>query len=170
MRMGEMNIWSMFRLRPRSVLLRLLAATLAVAAPASAGVVNGVRTVDGLTVYLGIVPAAVTRGHPAGHAERTMHGGAARPTTHDVHLVVAVFNSANGKRLRDLGVVARIHGDGRILATVPLTPMTVNGAQTYGGYASIGFLDDVMINVDIRRPGRTPRTSVVTTQFEYVHD
>ncbi len=37
-----------------------LAVPLALAAPAVAGVVNGVSTVDGLTVYLGVVPAAVT--------------------------------------------------------------------------------------------------------------
>ena len=158
------------RFGPLSAVPGLLAAALAFAAPAGAGVVDGVRSVDGLTVYLGVVPAAVTRGHPVGHTERTMHGGVAKPTTHDVHLVVAVFNSASGERLRNLGVSARIHDDGRNLGTVRLTPMTVNRVQTYGGYASIGYLDDVMISVDIRRPSRTPRTSVVTAQFAYVHD
>lgn len=148
----------------------LVAATLLMAAPAAAGVVDGVRTVDGLTVYLGVVPAAVTRGHPPGHTERTMHGGATRPTSHDVHLVVAVFNSASGERLRNVRVTARIHADGRNLGTVRLAPMTVNRALTYGGYASIGLLDDIMISIDIWRPGRTPHTSTVTAQFDYVHD
>lgn len=54
--------------------LCLLAVPLALAAPAGAGVIDGLRTVDGLTVYLGVVPAAVTRAHPLGHTERTMHG------------------------------------------------------------------------------------------------
>ena len=148
----------------------LLAVALAVAAPAGAGVADGVKTVDGLTVYLGVVPAAVTRAHLPAHAERTMHGGLARPGLHDVHLLVAVFNSASGKRVGNVAVTARIHGDGRKLGTVRLTPMTVNGALTYGGYASIGLLDDIMISIDIRRPGRTPRTSTVTAQFDYSHD
>ena len=153
-----------------SSVLLFLAAMLAFAAPAAAGVVDGVRTVDGLTVYLGAVPAAVIRGHAPGHTERTMHDGPARSGMHDVHLLVAVFNSASGKRIGNVAVTARIHGDGRNLAAVRLTPMTVNGALTYGGYASIGLLDDIMISIDIKRPGRTPRTSTVTAQFEYVHD
>ena len=147
-----------------------MAVALALAAPAAAGVVDGVKTVDGLTVYLGVVPAAVTRAHPQGHTERTMHDGIAKPTIHDVHMLVAVFNSASGERIRNVAVMARIHGDGRNLGTVRLTPMTINGALTYGGYASIGLLDDIMISIDIRRPGRTPKTSVVTAQFAYVHD
>jgi hypothetical protein len=53
----------------------ILAGALELAAPASAGVVDGVRAVDGLTVYFGVVPAAVTRGHPAGHVERTSYVG-----------------------------------------------------------------------------------------------
>jgi hypothetical protein len=133
-------------------------------------VVDGVRTVDGLTVYLGVVPAAVTRSHPSGHTERTMHDGVSRPGVHDVHLLVAVFDSANGRRLRNVKVTARIHGTGRNLGTVPLQPMTVNGALTYGGYATIGWEEDVMVLVDIWRPSRTPRTSTTTAQFEYAHD
>jgi hypothetical protein len=159
----------LFRLVPRG--LCIVAASFALAAPAGAGVVDGVKTVDGLTVYLGVVPAAVTRGHAPQHTESTMHGGAAaRRSIHDVHLLVAVFNSASGQRLRNVKVTARIHGAGRNLGTVPLTPMTVNGALTYGGYAKLGWEEDVMILVDIRRPGRTPRTSTTTAQFEYAHD
>lgn len=149
----------------------LVAASLAFTAPAGAGVVDGVKTVDGLTVYLGVVPAAVTRGHAPQHTESTMHGGAAaRRSIHDVHLLVAVFNSASGQRLRNVRVTARIHGTGRNLGTVPLTPMTVSGAMTYGGYANLGLEEDVMILVDVWRPGRTPHTSTTTAQFEYGHD
>ena len=148
----------------------MVAASLAFTAPAGAGIVDGVKTVDGLTVYLGVVPAAVTRAHPPQHTERTMHGGVSKPSIHDVHLLVAVFNSASGVRLRNIKVTARIHATGRNLGTVSLKPMTVNGALTYGGYAKLGWDEDVMILVDIRRPGRTPRTSTVTAQFQYAHD
>lgn len=159
----------LFRLAGRS--LCMVAAALAFAAPACAGVVDGVKTVDGLTVYLGVVPAAVTRAHAPQHTEGSMHGGVStRRSIHDVHLLVAVFNRASGERMRNVQVTARIHGTGRNLGTVTLTPMTVNGALTYGGYTSLGVEQDVMISVDIKRPGRTPRTSIVTAQFEYVHD
>lgn len=146
------------------------AASLALAPPAGAGVVDGMRTVDGLTVYLGVVPAAVTRAHAPQHPERTMHGGPAKAGIHDVHLLVAVFNRATGERLRNVAVTARIHGAGKNRGTVPLSAMTINGVLTYGAYTSLGLAEDVMISVDIKRPGRTPRTGIVTAQFEYAHD
>lgn len=147
-----------------------LIAVLSFAVPAEAGVVDGVKTVDGLTVYLGVVPAAVTRVHPSGHTERAMHGGIASPGLHDVHLMVALFDRASGRRVSNVSVTARIHGTGRNRGTVRLLPMTINGARTYGGYASLGLDQDLMIALDIKRPGRALRTSVVTAQFEYRHD
>jgi hypothetical protein len=162
------SVFSAYHIASR--LCCLVLASLAFTAPAPAGVVDGVKTVDGLTVDLGVVPAAVTRAHAPQHPERTMHGGIPRPSFHDVHLLVAVFNSASGQRLRNVAVTARIHGTNRNRWTVPLTPMTVNGALTYGGYTNVGAEEDVMISIDIKRPGRTPCTSTTTAQFEYVHD
>ena len=148
----------------------LLAVPLALASPASAGVVDGVKTVDGLTVYLGLVPAAMTRAHPPQHAETTMHGGIARPSVHDVHLLVAVFNKATGERLNNVIVTARIHGTNLNRWTVPLTPMTVNGVLTYGGYTSLGVEQDVMISVEIKRPRERRHLRIVTADFDYAHD
>ena len=150
--------------------LCIVAAALAFVSPAGAGVVDGVKTVDGLTVYLGVVPAAVTRAHARKHPERTMHGGISRPGIHNVHILVAIFNSASGQRLKNVAVTARIHGTNRNRWTVPLSAMTINGAYTYGGYTSLGLEEEIMISIDIRRPGRTPHTSTTTAQFEYVHD
>lgn len=164
----KLPVISLLRLAARSLCLAL--ASLALAGPAAAGVVNGVQTVNGLTVYLGVVPAAVTRAHAQGHVERTMHGGVAKPGLHDVHLLVAVFNQAGGERLKNVTVTARLHGTGNNRWIVPLSPMTINGALTYGGYTSLGREEDIMISIDVRRPGRTPHTSTDTAQFEYVHD
>lgn len=141
-----------------------------IASPAGAGVIDGVQTVDGLNVYLGVVPAAVTRRHAPQHEERTMHGGVARPGLHDVHLLVALFDRATGERLRNVTVAARIHGMGNNSWTVPLAPMTINGALTYGGYTSLGAEEDVRISVDIVRAGRSQRSRTETAQFRYVHD
>lgn len=140
------------------------------AGPAGAGVIDAVQTVDGLTVYLGVVPAAITRRHAPLHEERSMHGGVATPGLHDVHLLIALFDRATGERLRNVAVTARIHGTGSNLWTVPLSAMTINGALTYGGYTSLGIEEDVMISVDVTRPGRTQRTRTETAQFRYVHD
>ena len=165
-----MNRSSLSPLRLASRGFCIGAASLALAPPAGAGVVDGMRTVDGLTVYLGVVPAAVTRTHAPQHPERNMHGGISRPSFHDIHLLVAVFNSASGQRLRNVAVTARIHGTNRNRWTVPLTPMTVNGALTYGGYTNVGAEEDVMISIDVTRPGRTTHRRTTTAQFEYVHD
>ena len=147
------------------------AATLALSgAHAAAGVVDGVKSVEGLTVYLGVVPAAISRGHAPDHVEARMHGGAPRPSLHNVHIVAAVFNKTSVARLQNIRVEARIHGTGNNRWTVPLTPMTVNGALTFGGYTSLGREEDVMITLDIVRPERAPRTRTTTVQFRYVHD
>lgn len=141
-----------------------------IASPAGAGVVNGIQTVDDLTVYLGVVPAAVTRGHAPQHEERTMHGGVARPGLHDVHLMVAVFSRPTGERLTNAVVTARLHGTGNNRWTLPLSAMTINGALTFGGYTSLGTEENLMISVDVTRPGRSPGFRTKTAQFRYVHD
>lgn len=173
-----MKIFAFARIGLGSRILCVLAAALVAAVPADAGVIEGVKDVDGLTVYLGVVPAAVTRSHAPPHTERTMHGGAAGRGLHDIHLMVAVFNRSTGKRLENVAVTARIRGMGGSQAhgvrhkpwTISLAPMIVNGALTYGGYTSLGVEQDFGISVDIRLPDRSPHTSVVTAQFEYTHD
>ena len=140
------------------------------AAPVWAGLQNGSQTVDGLTVYLGVVPAAISRGHAPAHVEAKMHGGPPPASLHDVHLVAAVFDASSGARRTDVRVMARIHGRGIKRRTVPLTLMTINGAKTFGGYTGLGSDEDVMISVDVIRPNRTPRTRTTTMQFQYTHD
>jgi len=148
-----------------------IAAALALALqPASAGVVDGVQNVDDLTIYLGVVPAAVTRRHAPRHAERTMHGGAERPGLHDVHLMVALFSRPTGQRVTNAAVTARLHGTGSNRWTVRVRPMRINGALTFGGYTSLGTEEALMISVDVTRPGRSPGSRTETAQFRYVHD
>jgi len=126
--------------------------------------------VDDLVINLGVAPAAVTRGHPAKHPERTMHGGIAHPTPHDVHLVVGVFYKGSGQRVTNAVVTARVQaGRARPLA-VRLAPMTVNGALTYGGYASLGSYEDATITIEVVRPDRVPALRTKTARFDYVHD
>ena len=159
-----------FAVRAVITLAALLSSPIVPLGAASAGVVNGVQTVDDLTVYLGVVPAAVTRGHAPQHPERSMHGGIARPGVHDVHVLVAVFSRPTGERVTNATVTARLHGTGNNRWTVPLTPMTIEGALTFGGYTSLGTEEALMISVDVTRPGRSIGTRTKTAQFRYVHD
>jgi hypothetical protein len=49
--------------------------SLVAAAPASSSDDENYKVSDGLGVYVGLLPAALIKGHPANHPETTMHGG-----------------------------------------------------------------------------------------------
>ena len=60
-------------------------------------------TSHGLTVYFGMVPAAIAEGI----AGSSLHG--VQPTAaHSQHLIVAIFNSGTGERVTDATVTAKI--------------------------------------------------------------
>ncbi len=157
---------------------RAAAASLVVllAAPASAGVVDGVHTVGDITVYLGAMPAAIVRGHSPDHPEASMHGGVPAPGAHAVHLVVAVFRTFGGQRVTDATVTARIFEARGKTWTVPLAPMTINGALTYGGYASLRSVNDYRIDIVVARPQpaaqpyQVRRPNPLIAYFTYAHD
>ncbi len=135
-----------------------------------AGLKESRQTADGLTVYLGVVPAAIVRGHAKAHVETKMHGGTPLANSHSIHLVAAVFNSANGIRRSDVRVIARIHGRGNKRWAVPPTSMRINGANSFGGYTSLGQNDDVMISIDVFPANRSPLSRPTTLQFQFNHD
>ena len=146
-----------------------LSAAIALAAPAGAAVRNGVQTVDSTIVYLGIVPAALTRNHPGDLKGTLMHGGTPDRSIHNVHVMVAVFDRATGSRITNARVRARFLGERGRKWSVRLQPMTVNGALTYGGYTNLGTDEEPTVSIDVvRQFAGKPRT--VTARFEYQHD
>lgn len=115
---------------------------------------------DGLAVYLGIVAAAVVRGHPSSHAEGAMHG-AAGSGRHQQHIVVAVFDAETGMRVENARVSARIAGLGDVgRQATELEPMTIANTVTYGGFVTLPGNDRYEIVVDISVPGRARAVSV----------
>ncbi len=128
---------------------------------------DGYEKADGLAIYLGIVPASLVRGHPVGHPEQAMHGGAG-PARHQQHLVVAVFDDATGTRIENARVSARISGLGHIgQQSLTLEPMTIANTVTYGGFVSLPGNDRYGISIDIEVPGR-PKPVSVTFSNEHV--
>jgi len=128
---------------------------------------DGYQTADGLAVYLGIVPAAVVRGHPSNHPEGAMHGGAGSDR-HQQHLVVAVFDVATGKRVENARVSATIAGLGDVgRQSLEFEPMTIADTVTYGAFATLPGNDRYEIEVDISVPGRARNVSV-TFSSEHV--
>lgn len=137
--------------------------------PAAAGVRQSSQTVDGLTVYLGIVPAAITRGHRSEHAGEAGAGAPLR-SVHDIHVIAAVFSKNTGDRIRNVTVSARFQGERGRAWTIPLRPMTVNGALTYGGFTSMGTNMNATVSIIVQRPSRTRRQRATVARFEYDHD
>ena len=155
----------------------------AVMAPTNshAGVVDGVRTADGLMMYLGVVPAATVRGHAKSHPEARMHGGVPAGSQ-SMHIVAAVFDEASGARITDAKVRAHITEPGGLQRTIRLEPMTVAGALTFGGFTTFQRGIKYRIGIEVERPPhmqsspskntppRMPRVPAVTAHFTYTHD
>jgi len=138
------------------------------AVPGHAGVVNGVQTADGLTINLGVVPAAVVQAHPTDHPEPRMHGGTPGRSIHNMHLVVAVFD-ATGARVTKASVAAHIFEQGGRQWKVPLRPMIINGALTFGGYTAFPKDTDYRIGISVQRP-QPKRRNPITVHFTWAHD
>ena len=133
-------------------LMAIVLAALAIAgwaARADAAHSNWHQTVTGIEIYLGVVSAAIARGHPKTHAERAMHGGTA--SGDDVHVMVALFDGVTGERINDAYVEARIARPGRSSIERKLEEMTVAGAVTYGNYFLLPNVGRYRIDIDMFR-------------------
>jgi len=120
------------------------------------------KIADGLAVNLGIVPAAIVKGHPPGHTERTMHGGV--PTGgREYHIVAAVFDAATSGRISDVAVTAQISGLGLAGFRKALEPMEIAQTPTYGGFFNLPGRDIYTVKLEIQRPG----TKAVIVNFKY---
>lgn len=82
------------------------------------------KVVDGVTIYLGIVPAEIMRGHPTEHPQGTMHGGVPRERE-QYHVMVALFDAKTGQRITDADVKASVAALGRTGSPVTLEPMNI---------------------------------------------
>jgi len=111
------------------------------------------RTVDGIAVYIGIVPGELIRGHPPKHPEATMHGGV---SVGESHLTVAVYDAKSRQRIRNAAVAARVTDD-RGISNVrkKLEPMLIAGSPTFGNYFSLPGAGPYRIEIEIQVPGRT---------------
>lgn len=144
--------------------LVVLASVLTVPGVAQAMDSDGHSVAGGLSVYLGVLPAAIVRGHPAFHTESAMHGGAARGR-YNQHVTVAVFDSETGDRIEDAVVEARVSSVGLAGQRRRLEPMEIAGTVTYGNYFTMRVGDIYRIAVSINWAGETE-----PTVLQFTHD
>jgi hypothetical protein len=123
------------------------------------------KSAGGFAVYLGVLPAAMIQGHPTGHPEQAMHGGAPSGR-HSYHIVVAVFDAASGAHIEDAVVEARVTEPGLAGITRQLEPMLIADTVTYGNYFELSGDALYRIDLSITRSGlATP----VRVEFTYEH-
>ena len=129
----------------------LVAVVLGFAAGAGLAAETGYRqVVDGVAVYLGIVPAEMVRGHPPGHLESEMHGGT---PVGENHILVALFDEKTGRRITSAEVTVQLTGDRGPDVRKRLEPMVVAGAASYGNYFYMPGAGPYRIKLTIRPRG-----------------
>lgn len=156
--------------QPRSLLVLAWSLVMLLSAgsvAAAAGVVNddpNVEIADGIAVYLGVMPAAIVRGHSPTHVERTMHGGPPRSSV-ERHVVIALFDAKTFERITDAEITASVEGLGHVgRTTKKLERMDIADAPTFGGYFPFQGSDKFTIRLEIKTAKRAKPTIV---EFNY---
>lgn len=141
------------------------AALIVLAGTAGAQTTSDYTDVDGVTIYLAVLPAEMLLSFPPGSEETRMHGGVPRGR-HIHHVQVALFDSRTGDRINGAAVTATVAEVGLGGLTRTLEPFAIGDALTYGQYFEfekrVHF--DVTIRAALPEGGR-----VVETTFDYEH-
>lgn len=124
-------------------------------APALAKHASQHETVNGLDIYIGLLPGTMVERFPQGGEERRMHGGPAGGERR-YHLVVAVFENTTGRRIEHADVRARVAELGLVAKERSLQPMKVQGAATYGRFFDMRASGRYAITVTVRPSHRAP--------------
>ena len=122
-------------------------------------------TKDGLTAYIGVVPAAIVKGQAPGNSSPMPHAGIPGGR-HEIHLVVALFEANDGARVADATVTAQVSALALGGPTKPMEAMDIAGTVTYGGFFDMSGAEFYKVKLTIRRPGSP---SPVVMEFSYDH-
>jgi len=108
---------------------------------------------DGVVLYWGLVPAAFASDK---HSLEEMHGAVPKNGRQVHHLVVALFDAADNRRIADAVVRTQLSEAG-IVDSAPkyLTPMPVNGLASYGQLFWTAKEGPYRFRVFVRLPNRS---------------
>jgi hypothetical protein len=121
--------------------------------------------VEGVVIYLGVMPAEMLQQELAGYADPTMHDGAP-PGGHLYHVMVALFEKATGRRISDAQVSLSVSDPFEPGAHLKLEPMAIGGTLAYGNYVDLPGTGPYRFTVFIRLQGM-PET--IEAKFNYQH-
>jgi cytochrome c5 len=135
------------------------------ASPVSAQDANR-KVVDGIEIYLGVVPAAATRmQQPRGSKEAPMHGGVPKGKDY-YHVNVSLFDSRTKVEITDADVEVTAEDPAMGGETKKLETMVINNTISYGNYFRMPGTNPYQIVVHVKRPGTS---HLVTADFDFRH-
>jgi hypothetical protein len=125
------------------------------------------RVVDGIEIYVGILPAdAMREQHPKDHVEHSMHRGIPKGAGY-YHVNVSLFDSTTKAELSDLQVQVQVEELGGLgHQAKKMEPMVINKTTSYGNYFKMVGQGPFWITVQIRRPGWA---EAIETKFQHRH-
>lgn len=122
------------------------------------------KVVDGVAIYLGVMPAQIAQGHPSEHPEASMHGGVTM-RGHRVHVVVALFDNTTGQRIENAQVDGSVMEPGFGSEQKKLEAMRIADSITYGNYFDMQDNTTYNIRARILRPEKP----VIEAKFSHRH-
>lgn len=125
------------------------------------------QVVDGMAIYIGVIPAELVKGHPIAPSDpQAMHGGtASSPGAH--HLIVALYDEKSGVRITDARIRVGVSDSSNDRQpNMWLEPMRINDTITYGNFLSMGGRGQWRIHLEIQRPGLAHDAQA---DFQYRH-
>ena len=147
----------------QSIILALIASALLCSSVAAETGYS--KSVGGYSVYLGVVPAEIVKGHAAAHAEATMHGGA-RITGDSHHVLVSIMDEKTGKQVTNATVEAHVGEIGLSVTTRKMEPMIIAGTTTYGNFFPMSGAGPFQLDIEFRPAGQA---QALSTRFYYTH-
>jgi len=122
------------------------------------------QVVNGVAIYLTIMPAEILRGHPKEHPESDMHPQTRVEGTNQHHIMVSLFNEKNGERLQNHIINAKVSGINYESPVRKLELMVMGGIRSYGNFFSMPKHGTYQVDLEIQQAGES---EVVKAVFQY---
>lgn len=138
---------------PKSIVIALFGALFCslvlFSTAASATHLGQTKTVDGVTIYLGMVPAAEMRQHPERYPAHVLSKIPSGKHVH--HVMLVLFDDPGGERITDAVITARVAPLALGGPIKSLDPMLMAGALSYCNFFRISPSDTTVIQAEIQR-------------------
>jgi len=120
-------------------------------------------------VYLGIVPASMIKNDPKlVDGDKSLHGGAQRQLPGTYHIMLAIYDKRDNKRITDATVIAQVRPKkllSREIVVRPLEKMASSSTITYGNYFALSDKGKYEIEAKIYESDKNGYEEV---EFSYV--